>query len=280
VKENAVMTQMHTLRYNAMVLLFLCVPSVLFSQHSQTPLIELDKPVKWAHEKESVVRQAVGTKHVYFLLPSSLELVIEDHGVPAFSLTHYGITCRDDHGVGATLTASVRPIFGSGSALGSGSVDDLKTALLAYDPKATVIVPVPLGVVWDVILSSLFGTGSFQDVQGDAGNSLTAARPFQANLTNIGARAFVLGSEHPEMDLVGARLTYRLKGKIAHHSMPVEREFSVGMIFSLDCVKYPTAFKDLTLGGTGCLVRQTDPKPWWFGGTSCGTTDHPPRGPE
>jgi len=258
---------MHTGRYVAVGFFCLFVPVILYSQQAQTPLIAMDKPLRWAHEKESSVRRAVGQKHVYFLLPWGVDAIIENQGVPAFSLTHYGITCDDERGMGGTLVARVKPVFGASPALGSGSVDDLKSALTARDPKAVVIVPVPFAVKWEAILNASFGTSSFQTLQGDSGDSLIIPRQFEAQLSGIGARAVLLSSEG---DPVGARLTYRVTGKTSRHSKLVEQEFSVGGAFGFSCKKYPSAFKDLTLGGTGCLVHYRTE-------SGCGGTDHPPH---
>lgn len=262
-------------RPRCVVFAFFYLPAILFSQHGQEPLIELDKPLAWAHTKESNVYRASGNKHVYFLLPSSVDVIFEDHGAPAFSFAHHGITCRDDRGSGATLIATVKPVFGLPPTFGSGSADDVKAAVTAYDPKAIVIVPVPLNARWELLLQPPLGMGSFQDNSSPSENSLTAPRSFEARLSRIGAWPLLLSTF--EGDLLGARLTFRLRGKISHHSTPVERELSAGMTFAFSCTKYPGAFKDLTLGGTGCLVPQKEPKPFWLGGTSCGTTAYPPH---
>lgn len=221
--------------------------------------IDFDAPVFVEGLPLFSVFRASNAPHVYFFLPTGLEMETTSSGAPAISLWHHSILRKSKVPFAAHALLTVKMQVG-------GSTEAAALAKLrAVDSLATVEIPLPVDGQIGVVVSPFYVN------QPPKLEPTGAPRSYVLSfvLSRLGARVF-LSSASEGSDIWGVNLLFRVRG-VEHDASNVvqttTRQISVAGSFRGACQQHPDLYIDVLRETTGCLALPH--RSWWarlFGG--------------
>jgi hypothetical protein len=189
------------------------------------------------------------SRHIYYVLPNSIQVAIDKNGEPMIGVLHYGRLKKKDTR-GGFFSVSLHPVIDSELALQS---------IRKWDPSARFVMPVPVVSKLTLRTNPKFVDGIEESPPSDP-SSAPGLSAFTLNLTPLGTRVFLTSTIEKSNFLV-AEYTFRLRGVQRDPAATfVERQFSYGLSFSVSCTQYPKSYVNTTNRDVGCLKPK---KHWW-----------------
>lgn len=212
---------------------------------------DFDTAIGFATPRQVTVLTSVDhTKHLYFLLPATVQFIIVDGDRSTVGLTYRGAGGRPT-GPGY-LTFTVHP-----SVIGDDATEAIKE-LKARDPAAQFAIPIPEKS--DLAFSTI-GSEIHLLKDGEAA-LLSSSDSFSVKLTDIAVRALLLPGSR-QSPSASFQYSFTLRGVVwTSDGKPTvqERTFRIGGVIAGFCATNPETSIDLSGARQGCELINFDPK--------------------
>jgi hypothetical protein len=144
-------------------------------------------------------------KNLYYFVPTTMSFVF-DGEKPKFGVQYWGLTEFDRSGVGAAVTASIRPAFDA------GTVKRVADGLKKVNPASRFAFPTLLRSNMDLIVNGAFAADK-QDttIPTVKASTVDGTQAFSVAVNSLGARAFAQGLA-AESAVIAARYRFAFNG--------------------------------------------------------------------